>query len=301
MMHIVKYKTNYCFFHRLQKISSSFLTSLTFQILHAMAFAGKVIAVTGGGQGIGLATAKALASKGASVSIADANPTTLKQVQKDFEAKGWPVHTTAIDIRDPAKVNAWIDAAVEKFGHLDGAVNSAGTIGKQYGQKSVAEIDDGDWNLVMGVNVNGNCIVLSAYLLLSTANGLIGMMYSLRAELKHIKDGGSIVNIASNQGSAAGFSGCAAYTTSKHAVLGLTKSAARDYGSRGVRINAVAPGGTYGPLMSSVVGNSPPPATNALQKYGTPEEVANMIVWLLGPESTHSSGELFRVDGGLFA
>ncbi|KAL1897467.1 hypothetical protein Sste5346_004205 [Sporothrix stenoceras] len=247
-----------------------------------MAFTGKVIAVTGGGQGIGLATAKALASKGASVSIADANPATLDQVQKDFEAKGWPIHTAAIDIRDSSKVNGWIEACVERFGQLDGAVNSAGTIGKQYGQKSIAELDDDDWNLVMGVNVNG-------------------MMYSLRAELKHIKEGGSIVNIASNQGSAAGFAGCAAYTTSKHAVLGLTKSAARDYGTRGIRINAVAPGGTYGPLMSSVVGNSPPPATNALQKYGTPEEVASMIIWLLGSESTHSSGELFRVDGGLFA
>ncbi|CAK7200313.1 hypothetical protein SEUCBS139899_003004 [Sporothrix eucalyptigena] len=247
-----------------------------------MSFNGKVIAITGGGQGIGLATAKVLAGRGASVSIADANPTTLEQVQKDFEAKGWPIHTAVVDIRDPAKVNAWIEGAVAKFGRLDGAVNAAGIIGKSYGQAKIADIQDDEWDLVLGVNVNG-------------------MLYSLRAELKHIVDGGSIVNISSNQGSAAGFPGCAAYTTSKHAVLGLTKSAARDYGSRGIRINAVGPGGTYGPLMHSVVGDSPPPATNALEKYAKPEEIAYMIVWLLGPESTHTSGELLRVDGGLFA
>lgn len=126
------------------------------------------------------------------------------------------------------------------------------------------------------------------------------MMHCLRAKSKHIADGGSIVNISSHQGSEGG-PGCAACSTSKHAVLGLTKCAALDYGSRKIRVNAVAPAGTFGPLMSSVVGDNPPPFSNALKKYGTPEEVAYMIIWLLGSEGTHCSGELYRVDGGIFA
>jgi NAD(P)-dependent dehydrogenase (short-subunit alcohol dehydrogenase family) len=120
-----------------------------------MAFNGKVIAITGGAQGIGLATAKLLASRGASLSIADSNPATLAQIEEDFKAKRWPIHTSSVDIRDDRKVNAWIEATVKSFGRLDGAVNAAGTVGKYHGQKPVAELDDEDWDLVLGVNVTG--------------------------------------------------------------------------------------------------------------------------------------------------
>ncbi|KAG5655239.1 hypothetical protein KAF25_001992 [Fusarium avenaceum] len=245
-----------------------------------MAFEGKVIAITGGGQGIGLATAKLLASRGASLSIVDVNPATLEAVEKEFNANKWPVYTTAIDIRQADKVDSWINDTVDKFGRLDGAVNAAGTVGKFHGQRPVGDLDDNDWNFVIGVNVNG-------------------MMHCLRAELRHLQDGGSIVNISSNQGSK-GAPGCAAYATSKHAVIGLSRCAAHDYGSRGIRVNVVSPGGTHGPLMKSVVGDSPPPPPSVMGKYGQPEEVASLIAWLLGPESTHSSGGIFRVDGGEF-
>lgn len=120
-----------------------------------MSFQNKVIAITGGAQGIGLATARALASRGAAVTIADSNPTTLADMEKEFTRKGWPIHTVAVDVRQPEMVNNWIDSAVQKFGHLDGAVNAAGTVGRLYGQKPLGEQDDDDWNLVMGVNLNG--------------------------------------------------------------------------------------------------------------------------------------------------
>ncbi|KAH7472984.1 hypothetical protein FOMA001_g12816 [Fusarium oxysporum f. sp. matthiolae] len=245
-----------------------------------MALEGKVIAITGGAQGIGLATARLIASRGASVSILDNNPTTLKAVEEEFVTNKWPIHTFTADIRQADKVDSWIENAVKKFGRLDGAVNAAGTVGKFHGQKQIALLDDEDWNLVMGVNVNG-------------------MMHSLRAQLRHIQSGGSIVNIASNLGSK-GAPDCAPYATSKHAVIGLSMSAAHDYGSQGIRINVVSPGGTQGPLMRSVVGDNPPPPPSVLGKYGQPEEVAFQIAWLLGPESTHSSGSIFRVDGGEF-
>lgn len=123
------------------------------------------------------------------------------------------------------------------------------------------------------------------------------MLNCLRAELKHIVDGGSVVNISSTQGSK-GDAGCTAYTTSKHAVVGLTRCAAKDFGSRGIRVNAVAPGGTKTPLMKAMVGDNPPPATSVLGRYGEPEEIASAIAFLLGPESKWISGQVYHVDGG---
>ncbi|KAH7207837.1 3-oxoacyl-reductase [Fusarium redolens] len=224
-----------------------------------------VIAITGGAQGIGLATARLVASRGASVSIFDSNPVTLEAVEEEFSTNKWPIHTFTADIRQADK----------RFGRLDSAVNAAGTVGKFHGQKPIALFDDDDWNLVMGINVN---------VARPSTRWLNGMMHSLRAELRHMQPGGSIVNIASNLGSK-GAPGYAPYATSKHA---------------GIRINVVSPGGTQGPLMRSVVGDNPPPPLSVLGKYGQPEEVAFQIAWLLGPESTHSSGSVFRVDGGEF-
>ncbi|KAF5974267.1 hypothetical protein FCOIX_8404 [Fusarium coicis] len=267
-----------------------------------MALGRKIIAVTGGAQGIGLATAKLVASRGASVSILDNNPTTLESVEKEFIANKWPIHTFTADIRQASQVDTWIESTVKKFGHLDGVVNAAGTIGRFHGQKPIALLDDHDWNLVMSINVNGTRLSyydLSPTTRLGCQVDTTGMMHSLRAELRHIQPGGSIVDIASNLGSK-GAPGCAPYATSKDAVVGLTMSAAHDYGSHDIRINVVSPGGTHGPLMKSVVGDMPPSPPSVLGKYGQPEEVSLQIAWLLGPESTHSSGSIFQVDGGEF-
>lgn len=117
--------------------------------------------------------------------------------------------------------------------------------------------------------------------------------------MKHITDGGSVVNISSNHGSR-GEAGCSAYVTSKHAVIGLTRCVAREYAHRGIRVNTVAPGPTKTPLFTNTVGDSPPPPNAFLRRFGEPDEVAYMIAWLLGPESTYVTGELYRVDGGEF-
>lgn len=124
-------------------------------------------------------------------------------------------------------------------------------------------------------------------------------MSCLRAQLAHIVDFGSIVNISSVAGSK-GIANGSAYVTSKHAVLGLTKCAALEVGGRGIRVNTVAPGAIQTQLMKGVVGDEPPPATVALKRHGHAEEVAPLIAWLLSDESKFATGELYRVDGGDF-
>jgi NAD(P)-dependent dehydrogenase (short-subunit alcohol dehydrogenase family) len=267
-----------------------------------MSLKSQVFAITGAGQGIALATARLLASRGASVSLADMNPNTLAEVEKEFHANDWSVLVTVVDVRKRKDVDDWINATVQKFGRLDGAANIAGIIGKQIFKAQVTEIEDDDWEMVMSVNVTGTSDVapsLTTSDLLIGADNISGTMNSMRAELKHLVDGGSIVNVSSQDGSR-GVARCSAYCTSKHAVLALTRCAAREYGSRGIRVNTVGPGATRTPLFDSVVQGNPPPPAVALERYGEPEEIAYAIAWLLGPESKFATGELFRIDGGEF-
>jgi NAD(P)-dependent dehydrogenase (short-subunit alcohol dehydrogenase family) len=121
----------------------------------------------------------------------------------------------------------------------------------------------------------------------------------MRAELQHMADGGSIVNISSYQGTRGG-ANCSAYATSKHAIIGLTRCAAREYGSRGINVNVVAPGATKTPLFTNTVKGNPPPPTAVLNRFGEPDEIAFLITWLLGPESKYVTGECYRIDGGEF-
>ena len=120
-----------------------------------MSLQGKVFAITGAGQGIALATARVLASRGATVSLADINPETVAKVDKEFTQNNWPVLVATVDVRNAKQVNDWIHNTVQTFGRLDGAANVAGIIGKQLGRALVSDIEDDDWELVMGVNVTG--------------------------------------------------------------------------------------------------------------------------------------------------
>lgn len=128
---------------------------LTLLKSYGMSLQGKIITVTGGGRGIGLATARLLASRGATLSIADSDPATLNEVEKEFQEKQWPALFAVVDVRKRSQVDSWIDETVRKFGRLDAAANIAGTQGKQCMQAPVADIDDEDWELVLGVNLTG--------------------------------------------------------------------------------------------------------------------------------------------------
>lgn len=142
---------------------------------------GKVYAITGGASGIGLATAQVLSRRGATVCIADVDPEAMKAAEAYFSSLGVPHTITRVDVSKRKEVDAWIEGIVKEYGRLDGAANVAGVIGKYHGVSPVSELDDDEWDKIIGVN-------------------LTGTMYCMRAELRNIVDRGSIVNVSSIHG-----------------------------------------------------------------------------------------------------
>ncbi|KAI1336157.1 NAD(P)-binding protein [Xylariaceae sp. FL0016] len=246
---------------------------------------GMVFAITGGASGIGFATAQILSQRGGTVCIADVDPEAMKKADEHFASLRVPFTVTKVDISKKDEVESWIAGIIQKYGRLDGAANVAGVIGKHHGIREVKDLDDEEWHKIMAVN-------------------LTGTMYCLRAELQNIVDGGSIVNVSSIHG-LHGYARHGAYDASKHAVIGLTKAAAKENGHREVRVNAVAPGAIYTPLMEKSwkflgrPSDAPFDDAAAFHRQGTSEECGNVIVFLLSPESKYVSGSVYNVDGAM--
>lgn len=183
---------------------------------------GKVIALTGAASGIGYETPILLARQGANISIADVSVDALKEKTAEIEAVSTgKVISTLFDVRDDKAVDAWIAKTVEAFGKLDGAVNLAGVIPKVINEERVEDLNNEDWHFVIGVNLHG-------------------VMYCMRAQLQYMNNKGSIVNAASICG-VISFPKNAAYTASKHAVIGLPRTAAKEVGDRDIGVNCIAP------------------------------------------------------------
>jgi NAD(P)-dependent dehydrogenase (short-subunit alcohol dehydrogenase family) len=193
-------------------------------------FKGKLIAITGSASGIGLALAKLLASRGASLSLADIQADALNQVAKDLSDSNTQVLSTIVDVTDPTAVEKWLTKTAEHFKcPLDGAANVAGDVGKSTATDagSIRNVSNEEFDFVYNVNVKGtwNC---------------------LRSELNHMKKGkdghggGSIVNVSSIAG-LIGIPFSSPYVAAKHAVIGITKTAAKEEGAHAIRVNAVAP------------------------------------------------------------
>jgi NAD(P)-dependent dehydrogenase (short-subunit alcohol dehydrogenase family) len=242
---------------------------------------GKTALVTGGGSGIGRATALLLAREGASVAIADRDLDAAQAVAAEVEAAGGAALALQADVADQTQVRAMVAAVVERFGRLDCAVNSAGVVGAG---GLFADLTDEAWNANIAIN-------------------LTGMRHCVTHEIVQMRGrGGSIVNIASGAG-LEGVGGLGAYAASKHGVVGITKSAAIDYARDGVRINALCPGLILTPMTRAGVegGHLDIDALCPMGRAGQPEEVAQAAVWLCSDRASYVTGATLAVDGGHLA
>jgi len=248
-----------------------------------VSLAGKAAVVTGAGRGIGAGIAARLAEAGAAVVVADLDGEAAIALAKQLaEEHGRAMVGTAVDVADESSVIALADLAAERLGRLDIWVNNAGIFPHT---GPVVEADAALFERVLAVNVNG-------------------MFYGAREAARRMGDGGSIVNLASITGLAAR-SGLTAYSTSKHAVVGLTRNLARDLAPRGIRVNAVAPGLIVTPgVLSGSAGESRSAAAMAsrpaapLGRHGVPDDVARVVLFLVSELAAFVSGATIVIDGG---
>lgn len=246
-------------------------------------FDNKVAVVTGGGSGIGEAVAKELAAGGCKVVVADRDQAGIDRVVAAIKATGGAASGFAIDVASAEQNAAMVAFAEKTYGALHLAVNNAGIGGPS---APTAEYPLDGWKTVMDVNLNG-------------------VFYGLRAEIPAMlrAGGGAVINMASILGSV-GFANAVAYTSAKHALVGMTKVAAMEYSAKGVRINAVGPGFIDTPLLSKnldantlkyIAGLHP------IQRLGRAEEVSALVCFLLSDRASFITGSYHLVDGGYVA
>jgi NAD(P)-dependent dehydrogenase (short-subunit alcohol dehydrogenase family) len=240
-----------------------------------------VVLVTGALAGIGRATALAFAQQGARLVVSGRNDETGQHLVTELRAGGVEAEFVRADVRHEEDVRGLIDRAVERFGRLDVAVNNAGTDGQQV---LLTEHSPETYAATFDTNVLGT---------------ILSMKHELRVMIA--QGSGSIVNLSSTMGSR-GAAGASMYVASKHAVEGLTKSAALEAAPYGVRVNAVAPGPVDTELLSHFAGSSDRKTllgnTLPLKRLGRPEEIAQAIVFLTSNNASFITGEIVHVNGG---
>jgi NAD(P)-dependent dehydrogenase (short-subunit alcohol dehydrogenase family) len=246
-------------------------------------FTGKVAIVTGGGSGIGEATAETFARAGASVVIADFDKDGGYRVAEKITEQGGKATFYHLDVADPLQMEQLVDFTVATYGGLDMAVNNAGIGGAQ---APTGEYPIESWRQVIGINLDGV---------------FYGMRYQIPAMLK--SGGGAIVNMASILGSV-GFANAVAYVAAKHGVVGMTKNAAIEYAAKGIRVNSVGPGFIRTPLLDANLDEVTLGAIammHPIQRLGTAQEVANLVAFLCSDEAAFCTGGYYLIDGAYTA
>jgi NAD(P)-dependent dehydrogenase (short-subunit alcohol dehydrogenase family) len=243
-------------------------------------FNGKVAIVTGAGSGIGEAIAQELSARGAKVAVADVEQTAADRVATALNHAGGSAISVHVDVADAASVERMVEAAVSTFGALHLAVNNAGIGGPQ---ANIADYPLDGWHKVIDVNLNGV---------------FYGMKYEIAAMLE--AGGGAIVNMSSILGSV-GWAGACAYVAAKHALVGLTRTAALEYAAQNIRVNAVGPAFIDTPLLSKNLDADTLGQLASLHpaaRLGTPREVSALTCFLLSDAAGFVNGSFHLVDGG---
>jgi NAD(P)-dependent dehydrogenase (short-subunit alcohol dehydrogenase family) len=243
-------------------------------------FTDKVAFVTGAASGIGRAAAMAFAAEGARVAILDRSASALDEIEASVrEAGSGEVLAVVADVAIPEEVEAAIGKIVGRFGRLDVAFNNAGVENKAY---PVAELPLEEWDRILDVNLRGTFLCMKHELAQMVTQGA-----------------GVVVNTSSGAG-IKGVPGGAAYAASKHAIIGLTKSAALDYAKRNIRVNAVLPGNIETPMMDRFTGGDIQKAIDLepVGRLGRPEEIAEAVLWMSSDLGGFVTGSAIVVDGG---
>ena len=249
-----------------------------------ISFDNKVALVTGAASGLGFATAKAFAESGASVVLADWNEKAVQAAAEELAAKGHKTLAIHCDVADDAQVEAMVQQTVEIFGQLDAAYNNAGI---QNVLAETAESPRNDYDRVMGINLRG-------------------VWSCMKFELQQMRKQGSgaIVN-CSSLGGLVGGAERGIYHAAKHGVIGFTKSAALEYATRGIRVNAVCPGMIQTPMSDQMIAEGQGEMLDAMlntyvpmKRLGRAEEIADAVLWLCSSASSYVTGQSISVDGG---
>jgi NAD(P)-dependent dehydrogenase (short-subunit alcohol dehydrogenase family) len=245
----------------------------------AQRFTGKVAFVTGAASGIGRAVAIAFAQEGAKVAISDRSEDALDRLRSEIETSGANVLALPCDVSASDQVEAAVLRTVERFGRLDCAFNNAGVENKA---APVHEIDLAEWDRILDINLRGTFTCMKHELAQMVRQG-----------------SGVVVNTSSGAG-IRGVAGGAAYAASKHAIIGLTRSAALDYAAKGIRVNAVLPGNIETPMMDRFTGGDIQKAIDLepVGRLGKPEEIAEAVLWMCSDLGGFVTGAATVIDGG---